>query len=668
MASSAIEVTAAPDPQAVIGNIPRLIKISGVVTDPNGKPASGTVPLTLSLYSEQEGAALWTETQSALLESQGHYSVLLGAGSTDGLPLDLFTSGNPLWLGVRPELPGESELPRVLLVAVPYALKAADADTLGGKPASAYLLSENQATPSSGRAKNDDLGTAQKAAPQSFPGPQAKSPNADLTNPAAMGLGGSGTRNFIPLWTGSKTLGNSILFQAQGDLGVGTETPGARLDAWSNGIAVRGTSSAAGGIGLVGNAAATSGRTTGVYGQSASPDGTGVVGVNNATTGYANGVYGQSASSSGSGLSGNATAASGYTSGVFGQSVSANGTGVYGQSANWVGVGGMGSTIGVWGDTASVSGSGVAGYADATSGNTNGVYGQSASTGGNGVSGNAIATTGNAYGVSGTTATTGFGAGVAGDAIATTGTAFGVFGQSASSNGQGLFGYASAPTGEPVGVVGFVESPNAAAGQFVAHSGLGLILQGLSGSAATQVFSVDASGNLDISGNLTVAGSKSARVKLRDGREVALYAVESPENWFEDFGTARLQAGAAVVSLEPGFLQTVNTSADYHVFLTANGDCRGLFVASKTPAGFEVRELGGGSASIAFDYRIVARRQGFENVRLRDVHLPQGPRDMQTRFASMPLREHLVTPASPKAPMPSLSHPAAQAHSQPKAR
>jgi len=35
------------------------------------------------------------------------------------LPLDLFVSGKSLWLGVQPELPGQGEQPRVLLVAVP---------------------------------------------------------------------------------------------------------------------------------------------------------------------------------------------------------------------------------------------------------------------------------------------------------------------------------------------------------------------------------------------------------------------------------------------------------------------------------------------------------------------------------------------------------------------
>src|SRR5580698_6020779 len=68
--SSAITVATAVDPQSVSGNVPHLIKISGVVTEPDGKPATGTVPMTFTLYSEQEGEALWTETQSAPVDSQ----------------------------------------------------------------------------------------------------------------------------------------------------------------------------------------------------------------------------------------------------------------------------------------------------------------------------------------------------------------------------------------------------------------------------------------------------------------------------------------------------------------------------------------------------------------------------------------------------------------------
>src|SRR5208282_2380834 len=133
--------------------VPRLIKFSGAINpqitqiaqtkeDESGKNSLPTVVgVTFSLYELQEGGSpLWSESQKVRLDEQGRYTVLLGATQPEGLPLDLFTSGKALWLGVQPQLPGAAEQPRVLLVAVPYALKASDSDTLGGKPASAYAL------------------------------------------------------------------------------------------------------------------------------------------------------------------------------------------------------------------------------------------------------------------------------------------------------------------------------------------------------------------------------------------------------------------------------------------------------------------------------------------------------------------------------------------------
>ena len=120
--------------------VPRVTSFSGVVKDAAGTPQTGIVGITFALYEEQQGgAALWTEIQNVPLDDQGRYTVLLGSMQPQGLPLDLFTSGKARWLGVAPQLAGVAEQPRILLVGVPYALKAADADTLGGLPASAFL-------------------------------------------------------------------------------------------------------------------------------------------------------------------------------------------------------------------------------------------------------------------------------------------------------------------------------------------------------------------------------------------------------------------------------------------------------------------------------------------------------------------------------------------------
>src|SRR5262249_7185577 len=112
---------------------------SGTVTDSAGTPRSGIVGVTFAFYRDQQGGApLWLETQNVVADAQGRYSVSLGATKSTGLPQDLFASGEARWLGVQPE--SQPDQARPLLPSVPYALKAADAATVGGLPASAFVL------------------------------------------------------------------------------------------------------------------------------------------------------------------------------------------------------------------------------------------------------------------------------------------------------------------------------------------------------------------------------------------------------------------------------------------------------------------------------------------------------------------------------------------------
>jgi hypothetical protein len=120
---------------------------------------------------------------------------------------------------------------------------------------------------------------------------------------------------------------------------------------------------------------------------------------------------------------------------------------------------------------------------------------------------------------------------------------------------------------------------------------------------------------VDESGNTVASGTKSASVETADYGQRLVYAVESPEVWFEDFGSAKLVNGTATVKFESIFADTVNLNEDYRVFLTPLGDCA-LYVAEKTPASFTVKAMGGLTCSIAFDYRIVAKRLGYEQTRL----------------------------------------------------
>jgi hypothetical protein len=125
-------------------------------------------------------------------------------------------------------------------------------------------------------------------------------------------------------------------------------------------------------------------------------------------------------------------------------------------------------------------------------------------------------------------------------------------------------------------------------------------------------------GNVIVNGDLNVTGAKSAVVQSRDGSLRRLYAVESPESWFEDFGTGQLKDGHAQVRLDTSYAELIRGD-DYRVFLTPLGDCKGLYADARSAQGFDVRELQGGTSCIKFDYRVVAKRADIAAPRLECV-------------------------------------------------
>jgi len=127
-----------------------------------------------------------------------------------------------------------------------------------------------------------------------------------------------------------------------------------------------------------------------------------------------------------------------------------------------------------------------------------------------------------------------------------------------------------------------------------------------------------------------ITGTKSAAVKLDNGEYRLLYSMESPENWFEDFGEGQLVNGRAQVQIDPMFAQSVNTSVKYHVFLTPQDEPLTLAVANRTTSSFEVR--GPAGSNISFSYRIVAKRKGYEDLRMAKM-LGSTPEEMQAEQA-----------------------------------
>jgi len=157
-ASAQDQVTQQPTTSA----IPNLIRYGGVLKDANGAAlASQTLGVTFALYKQQEGGvALWTETRNVTTNAAGQYSVMLGSTKPEGMSAELFSEQEQRWLSVQVQ--GQPEQSRVLMVSVPYAFQAHEAETLGGLPASAFVKSAADAS-STGSADAGITGNASSA-------------------------------------------------------------------------------------------------------------------------------------------------------------------------------------------------------------------------------------------------------------------------------------------------------------------------------------------------------------------------------------------------------------------------------------------------------------------------------------------------------------------------
>jgi hypothetical protein len=218
-----------------------------------------------------------------------------------------------------------------------------------------------------------------------------------------------------------------------------------------------------------------------------------------------------------------------------------------------------------------------------TTGAAYGLVGQTASTDGYAVHGFCTATTGNTRGVYGDVLSD-TGTGVRGVASATSGATKGVVGRAYSSgNSSGVYGYNSASSGTTYGVYGSAASPS---GYGVYYSG------GLGGTGAMKL------------------------VVLTSRGPTGLDAMTSAGNWVEDFGEGRLVGGRCHIELDPLFIETVTIDEEYpmKVYVTPNGPL-GEWWVEKGIADFVLVAHDAPDGTM-FDYRIVAKRKGFEDIRL----------------------------------------------------
>jgi hypothetical protein len=180
-------------------------------------------------------------------------------------------------------------------------------------------------------------------------------------------------------------------------------------------------------------------------------------------------------------------------------------------------------------------------------------------------------------------------------------------GPSLGAGGFGVYGFSR----RGHGLVGATGTPGGAAVVGATN--------GIAGSYAAVFY-----GPAVVSGAFTVVGGpKSAAVPHPDGSLRRLYCMESPESWFEDIGTARLDGGCAAVALDSDFAAVVDLSC-YHVFLTQYDAHNVLAVSDRTATGFRVH-ANNPDASSEFSWRVVAKRKDIASPRLEPVMIPPEP-------------------------------------------
>ena len=130
---------------------------------------------------------------------------------------------------------------------------------------------------------------------------------------------------------------------------------------------------------------------------------------------------------------------------------------------------------------------------------------------------------------------------------------------------------------------------------------------GLTNNPSGDVMSVDELGNMKLCGTLTITTTPLVVTRTTAGVNLVSYAARKSQPTIEDDGQGQLVNGQTYVPIDRSFAITMDPRANYLVFITPEGDNRGLYVTRKSLAGFIVRESQGGRSNLVFNYRIVAK-------------------------------------------------------------
>ena len=653
--------------------IPGRINYQGMLADASGEPLPGEHTVIFRIFdADVGGTELWSETQPVVADTSGVFSAVLGSVDSIDAGFDGLR-----WLEVAVD--GETLTPRRELVSVPYAFQAANAhmvaglhadafadsahnhhslDAADGEPVGAVFVDDEGSVGVGTETPGAKLDVAGAARMTGFEMPTGAVVGRVLTSDAA----GAGT------WQAPQALpdadwvvsGDNIYSAVPGNVGIGKVNPTHKLDVFVN-------SGANGSIAVFGANLATSGRNTcGVYGTTSTLDpnypGAGVQGVATGAAGSSSGVLGLAEGTEGTGVFALALHTSGSNKALYAETKSPNGyAGYFVGGRNYfqgkvgIGIDEPDNLLHVSG-TGDVSG-GVAGYGEVV-GHFRTSVGHTAiavdAAGGDldaivylGKQGNAVwdlrndSDAGNKFQLRyqggaaqnkpyvtiandgkvgiGTTnplrklavvdsaardgailavnrmATDGVGAQFVGNNMALW-TDMNGCGLSASGNKWGLLAVSSKTTLEAGAVHGVLADGGTATAQ------ARLCYR----SAAGTLYKVHGDG-LSATTVATSAGKRT------------LVCPESPEAWFEDYGSGQIESGACHVELDPIFLDciTVNDQHPLRVFVQLTSPLEQQYYVKKGATGFDVVVTGAGAdaAAATFDYKVVGKWKGYENLR-----------------------------------------------------
>lgn len=132
------------------------------------------------------------------------------------------------------------------------------------------------------------------------------------------------------------------------------------------------------------------------------------------------------------------------------------------------------------------------------------------------------------------------------------------------------------------------------------------------GQIYTSYGGMSINGSTYLYGSLSVTGTKNRIVETKNYSDRLLYCYETPKPYFGDIGEATLdENGICYIFVDDIFLETINTSCAYQVFLQKYGQGN-VWVEERKPNYFLIK----GTPNLKFGWELKARQLGYEMERL----------------------------------------------------